>query len=46
MPDGAQCERQEGSVLFGYTLIDECTQPAIGAAVPILDSIAHVGSEL
>lgn len=46
MPDGAQCERQKGSILFGHTLIDERTQPAIGAAIPILNSIAHVGSEL
>lgn len=46
MPDSAQCECQESSVLFGYTLIDKRTQPAISAAVPVLNGIAHVGSEL
>lgn len=46
MPDSAQSECQNSAILFRHTLIDNGAQPAICAAIPIVDCIAHIGSEL
>lgn len=42
VPDGAEGEGKERAVLLGHSFIDKRSQPAVGAAVPVVDGIAHV----
>lgn len=46
VPHSAQGECQQSAILLGHALVDECAQPAICAAVPVVDRVPHIGGEL